>query len=125
MSSPPDFGYDHDVKYKKPQMVSHMQQLGLNFNPSALKYQLLPILEKHYAVQRERLNQNPKEYLAPGYNPSTSGATKAQLRQILSQYDIPYPASADRTILAQALRANLYNLPRLNNVSISQYLAQA
>ncbi|KAG9568553.1 hypothetical protein KCU71_g2702, partial [Aureobasidium melanogenum] len=116
MATASDFGFDHDVKFSAPEMIEHMNQLGLQVVKPWTKPRMLPVIEKHHALQRESSGTNSKKYLAEGFDPTARAVTKAQLRQIFSQYDIPYPPGqkADKPTLVRLFHANLTRLRVLN-----------
>lgn len=113
MKSYTDFGYDHNT-LKVPEMRSLLTDLHVAFMPDASKSTLLRQLEKHTACTREEHGINPKEYLQPGFQPNRY--TKAMMRQVLSQYDIPYGSNPERDELFVTFMDHLPALRELNGM---------
>jgi hypothetical protein len=110
------FGHDHSTD-NKATLVEHLcwlraeGDLDIHFDTQMKKPELLVVIEKHYALAREAGGINKKDYLKPGW---LQKATCAQMRQILSQYDIEYPANARKDELKATFAQSINQLILLN-----------
>ncbi|THW90682.1 hypothetical protein D6D15_04362 [Aureobasidium pullulans] len=94
------YDYDHS-KATTSELIEKLHYLNdkgaiyipsLQLTRTQRKWKLIAQLEKHYALQREHLNINVKDYLHLCHEKTyRNKITCPELRNILSQYDITYP----------------------------------
>ena len=93
--TPFDFGFDH-LYLRKGGLRAFLTQHNVAWNSAEYVHGLLVKVECYTAEVREGNGLNDKSYLSPTFNPAfnpTIGSVryrKAHLRQILSQYGVPY-----------------------------------
>ena len=93
--TPFDFGFDH-LYLRKGGLRAFLTQHNVAWNSAEYVHGLLVKVECYTAEVREGNGLNDKSYLSPTFNPAfnpTIGSVryrKAHIRQILSQYGVPY-----------------------------------
>lgn len=116
---PPDFGFNFDTwtiaRFQDElEKLEDSNTLNVPFPPHAKRGGLQAAVEKHYALERERLGKAPKDYLSLGYNFTWKTYTCAQMKQILSHHDIPYPSAVKKDDLMTIFHDNIELLRELN-----------
>ncbi|THY78521.1 hypothetical protein D6C86_02790 [Aureobasidium pullulans] len=117
------YDYDHS-KATTSELIEKLHYLndkGAIYIPSLpitrtqRKWKLIAQLERHYALQREHLNINVKDYLHLCHEKTyRNKITCPELRNILSQYDITYPDEPSRAQLLEVLDKNIVSMRKRN-----------
>lgn len=117
------YDYDHS-KATTSELIEKLHYLNdkgaiyipsLQLTRTQRKWKLIAQLEKHYALQREHLNINVKDYLHLCHEKTyRNKITCPELRNILSQYDITYPDEPSRAQLLKVLDKNIVSIRKRN-----------
>ena len=117
------YDYDHS-KATTSELIEKLHYLhdkgaiyipSLQLTRTQRKWKLIAQLEKHYALQREHLNINVKDYLHLCHEKTyRNKITCPELRNILSQYDITYPDEPSRAQLLEVLDKNIVSIRKRN-----------
>ncbi|THY60642.1 hypothetical protein D6C98_02282 [Aureobasidium pullulans] len=117
------YDYDHS-KATTSELIEKLHYLNdkgaiyipsLQLTRTQRKWKLIAQLEKHYALQREHLNINVKDYLHLCHEKTyRNKITCPELRNILSQYDITYPDEPSRAQLLEVLDKNIVSIRKRN-----------
>ncbi|THY13078.1 hypothetical protein D6D01_08444 [Aureobasidium pullulans] len=118
------YEYDHS-KATVPELIDKLEYLNDKqaldpcdepLTQTQRKWELIARLEEHYALQREYLRINVKDYLHLCHEKTyRNKVTCPELRNILSQYDIVYPDDPSRAQLLEVLDKNILWIRKPNH----------